>query len=104
MKVIFWLNLMLLTTPALTQIKLNLPLKRELDRMPVLKRTGQPETVSFIWPVQDPAHANERRRRAGFCNTLEASSANMGMPYQAVSLAYAKQMAQEAALLAHEKK
>jgi hypothetical protein len=61
------------------------------------KTTGQPETISFIWPVQDPAHANQRRRRAGFRNTLEKSSANMGMPYKPITLPYAKAVQQQAA-------
>jgi hypothetical protein len=61
------------------------------------KTTGQSETISFIWPVQDPAHVNKRRRQAGFRNTLADSSADMGMPYKPITLDYAKAVQQQAA-------
>ncbi|MVN75989.1 hypothetical protein GO988_06600 [Hymenobacter sp. HMF4947] len=51
--------------------------------------TGQPEMISFIWPVKDAAHVNERRRKVGFPTTVEASAAILGIPYKSVSLAYA---------------
>lgn len=52
--------------------------------------TNKPETISFIWPVKDAATVNQRRRQAGFPTTIEASAASLRIPYQPVSLAYAK--------------
>ena len=65
------------------------------------KTTNQPETVFLIWPIKDAAHVDERRRQAGSSNTLAENAASLGIPYKPVSLNYAKQLAREAAQLAH---
>jgi len=59
------------------------------------KATGQRETVSFIWPIKDAARVNARRRQAGFRDTIEASAAEMHLPYKPVTLEYAKRVQQQ---------
>ena len=70
-----------------------------LDRQ--LMQAGQPQVYGtqgrgftgpdqqehrFIWPIADPARVNERRRQAGFANTVEQNAANMGIQYRVVTL------------------
>jgi len=59
------------------------------------KATGQRETVSFIWPIKDAAQVNPRRKQAGFQDTVEASAAEMHLPYKPVTLEYAKRLQQQ---------
>lgn len=49
-------------------------------------QTGQRETVSFIWPIEDAAHVNERRKKAGFDSTVEANAQRLGIPYKPMTL------------------
>lgn len=56
------------------------------------KSTGKQETVSFIWPIKDPAHVNARRKKAGFTTTIEEGSKQLGTSYKPVSLEYAKRV------------
>ncbi len=35
---------------------------------------GTPDEVSFIWPVENPEKVNERRKEAGFSDSIEASA------------------------------
>lgn len=56
------------------------------------KATGKQETVSFIWPIKNPAQVNARRKKAGFPTTIEEGSKQIGMPYKPVSLEYAKRV------------
>lgn len=45
---------------------------------------GQPP---FIWPIQNPAQVNQRRKQAGFKTTIEENAASMGVTYKALTLA-----------------
>lgn len=56
--------------------------------------TGQRETVSFIWPIEDAARVNERRKKAGFDSTVEENSLRLGIPYQPMPLAEALRIQQ----------
>ena len=64
--------------------------------------TGQRHTITFIWPIKDPKRVDKRRHEAGFPDTLAQSSADMGIPYQPVSLEYALWLQDEAAKLAQQ--
>ena len=50
------------------------------------KKTGKRETVSFIWPIHDAAHVNERRRKAGFDSTVEANAQRLRIAYKPMTL------------------
>lgn len=62
--------------------------------------TGRPHTIAFVWPIQDLAHVDKRRRQAGFATTLAESAAARGFPPQPASLEYALWLQREAAQLA----
>jgi len=54
---------------------------------PVNPGTGRREPQPpFIWPIKDPAHVNERRRKVGFDTTVEESARRLGIPYRVVTL------------------
>jgi hypothetical protein len=44
---------------------------------------GQPP---FVWPIQNPAQVNERRKQAGFKTTVEQNTARLGASYRVVTL------------------
>jgi len=44
---------------------------------------GQP---SFIWPIEDPAHVNERRKKAGFDLSVEDNAKRLDIKYQVLTL------------------
>jgi hypothetical protein len=44
---------------------------------------GQPP---FVWPIQNPAQVNERRKQAGFKTTVEQNTAQLGASYRVVTL------------------
>jgi hypothetical protein len=50
------------------------------------KQTGQWENLSFIWPIKDPLHVNQRRKSAGFANSVEDHARSMGINYQIYTL------------------
>jgi hypothetical protein len=62
--------------------------------------TGRQRTIAFVWPIQDLAHVDKRRRQAGFTTTLAQSAAAKGFPAQPATLEYALWLQQEAAQLA----
>jgi hypothetical protein len=53
------------------------------------RREGQ---RPFVWPIKDAARVNERRRQAGFKNTVEQNAAAMGIPYRVVTLQEVEKM------------
>ncbi|TDN38257.1 hypothetical protein E4631_06185 [Hymenobacter sp. UV11] len=55
-------------------------------------KTGTPEQHNIIWPIQDPAHVNERRKQAGFSQTVEQNAQRMGIPYQVLTMEQVKAM------------
>lgn len=40
----------------------------------------------YVWPVQDAAHVNERRKKAGFTQTIEQYAVQMHIAYRVVKL------------------
>lgn len=50
-------------------------------------QTGAKEFRYIIWPIKDPAHVNERRKKAGFRATIEDyAKEELGIDYKALSL------------------
>ena len=48
--------------------------------------TGNWENLSFIWPIQDPASVNQKRKAAGFSQTVEENAKSLGIEYKVFSL------------------
>ena len=42
--------------------------------------------ASFVWPIQNPAQVNERRKQAGFKTTVEKNAAALGTTYRVMTL------------------
>ncbi len=49
---------------------------------------GTPEEVSLIWPIEDPGRVNERRKEAGYSQTVEEYALDIldGAPYREYTL------------------
>ena len=47
-------------------------------------KSGKQET--FIWPIKDPETVNERRKKAGFTQTVEDNATRLGIKYRVVSM------------------
>nr|GFC01800.1 hypothetical protein [Tanacetum cinerariifolium] len=45
-----------------------------------------PGQAYFIWPIEDPAHVNERRKKAGFELSVEDNAQRLHIPYQLVPM------------------
>ena len=56
--------------------------------------TGQPEQKMFIWPIKDAAGVNERRKKAGFDQTVEENAKRLNTTYQVLTLEEARKMQQ----------
>ena len=54
--------------------------------------TGQPEFKRIIWPIKDPGGVNQRRKKAGFDQTVEENAQRLGIPYQVLTLEQARHM------------
>lgn len=50
---------------------------------------GQPP---FIWPIKDPAHVNERRKKAGFEQTVEENATRLHITYRPLTMEQVKKM------------
>ncbi|MGI4759178.1 MAG: DUF6624 domain-containing protein [Janthinobacterium lividum] len=72
-----------------------------LDRQ--LMYTGKPQVYGtqgrnyngqtpFIWPIENPAHVNERRKKAGFPQTVEENAKRMNIPYHVLTLEDVRKM------------
>lgn len=48
--------------------------------------TGNWESLSFIWPIKDPSTVNERRKAAGFNQTVEENAKSLGIEYKVFTL------------------
>lgn len=48
--------------------------------------TGDWENLSFIWPIKDPSTVNERRKSAGFSQTVEESAKSLDIEYKVFTL------------------
>lgn len=40
----------------------------------------------FIWPIEDAAHVNERRKKAGFALSVEDNAQRLHIQYQVLTL------------------
>ncbi|UOG74481.1 hypothetical protein MTX78_20465 [Hymenobacter tibetensis] len=58
--------------------------------------TGKPEQVSFIWPIEDATHVNERRKKAGFDSTVEENAQRLGIEYKPLTMAEVQRIEQAA--------
>lgn len=63
--------------------------------------TGKMEQVSFIWPIEDAARVNERRKKAGFDSTVEANALRLGIPYKPITLVEVERIQQAAGMRQH---
>ncbi|HEX2534984.1 MAG TPA: DUF6624 domain-containing protein [Chitinophagaceae bacterium] len=54
--------------------------------------TGKQEMKMIIWPIQDPAGVNARRKEAGFTLTVEENAKRLGIPYQVFTLEEVRKM------------
>ncbi|RZK30196.1 MAG: hypothetical protein EOO63_07345 [Hymenobacter sp.] len=48
--------------------------------------------AAFIWPIEDPAHVNERRKKAGFDQTVEDNAQRLHIPYQVLTMEDVRKM------------
>lgn len=58
---------------------------------------GQTETVNLIWPVENAAAVNERRKKAGFDSSVEENAQRLGIPYQIVTMPQVRRLERRAA-------
>ncbi len=58
--------------------------KQQLYGTQVIGYNGQPP---FVWPVQNPAQLNQRRKQAGFSTTVEENAVLLGAVYHPLTLA-----------------
>lgn len=58
--------------------------KEQLYGTQVMAYNGQPP---FVWPIQDPAQVNQRRKQAGFRTTVEQNAVLLGVTYRQLALA-----------------
>lgn len=57
--------------------------KEQLYGTQVLGYNGQPP---FVWPIQNPAQVNQRRKQAGFKDTVAENAASLGVSYKVLTL------------------
>ncbi|UOQ53694.1 DUF6624 domain-containing protein [Hymenobacter cellulosivorans] len=57
--------------------------KEQLYGTQVAGYNGKP---TFVWPIQNAAQVNQRRKQAGFTNTVEQSAAHFGLTYKVLTL------------------
>jgi hypothetical protein len=57
--------------------------KEQLYGTQVLGYNGQPP---FVWPIQNPAQVNQRRKQAGFTTTVEKNAALLNVTYRVITL------------------
>jgi hypothetical protein len=55
-------------------------------------QTGERTVKGYIWPIKDPQHVNERRKKAGFDLTVEENAKRLGFEYKVLTLEEAKKM------------
>jgi hypothetical protein len=48
----------------------------------------------FIWPIQNPAQVNQRRKQAGFTSTVEENAVRLGTSYKVLTLEDIAKMSQ----------
>ncbi len=58
---------------------------------------GRPGPMRMIiWPIKDPKNVNQRRKEAGFTDTVEENARRLGIEYQVITLEEAKAMEKNA--------
>jgi len=55
-------------------------------------QTGKKEFTMIIWPIKEPAAVNQRRKEAGFTDTVEENAKRMGIAYKIITLEEFKKM------------
>lgn len=50
------------------------------------EKTGKNEFVRFVWPVENPSEVNQRRKEAGFRDTVEENAKRLGIEYKVLTL------------------
>ncbi|MDJ0365620.1 hypothetical protein QMK33_10685 [Hymenobacter sp. H14-R3] len=55
-------------------------------------KTGKPEQHNIIWPIQDPARVNERRKKAGFSQTVEQNALGLGTNHRVLKMEQVRAM------------
>jgi hypothetical protein len=50
-------------------------------------KTGKKEMKMIIWPIKDAAFVNQRRKEAGFEQTVEENAKRLGVEYKVLTLA-----------------
>jgi hypothetical protein len=40
----------------------------------------------IVWPIKDPAGVNERRKKAGFTQTVEENAKRLGVEYRVIKI------------------
>lgn len=53
---------------------------------PPANSAGSQKPDCYIWPILDPAHVNERRKQAGFSDTVEENAKRLDIEYKVRSL------------------
>ena len=48
------------------------------------------QSPMFVWPIKDPKNVNQRRKEAGFTDTVEEYARRFGIEYKVMTLAEAK--------------
>lgn len=56
------------------------------------RTTGKSEFKKVIWPIKNPSQVNQRRKEAGFDQTVEENAKRLNIPYQVLTLAEVKKM------------
>jgi hypothetical protein len=57
--------------------------KEQLYGTQIRSYNGQP---GFVWPIQNPAQVNQRRKQAGFITTVEQNAALLNTTYKVLTL------------------
>lgn len=55
-------------------------------------QTGKKEFKMIIWPIKDPKSVNDRRKEAGFEQTVEENAKRLGIDYKALTLEDVKKL------------
>lgn len=55
-------------------------------------QTNKKEFIRIIWPIENPEEVNERRKKAGFDQTVEENAKRLGIEYKALTLDDVKKM------------
>ncbi|UOG77576.1 hypothetical protein MTX78_24485 (plasmid) [Hymenobacter tibetensis] len=63
--------------------------KEQLYGTQVTSYNGKPP---FVWPIQNPAQVNQRRKQAGFSDTVEKYVTRFGVTYRVITLEEVEKM------------